>query len=277
METVSGGHCLVAWPSVCRPKPNGGLGIMDLEIMHSALQVSLAWNARMADKAWSPLMTPVDEKIRHLFNAAARVEVGNGEKTFFWTDKWVLGRSVENIAPEDYHAVNTMIRATRTVAEGLPECNWIKDIKKPINIQTFLQAVALWEETRSLHLNPNSEDVWTWTWESNGIYSAKSVYAAHFATNTICEAAKAIWESRAPLKIKFFVWLLFRRRIWTADRLAKRGLPHNSMCVFCNTQNETVKHLFMGCAVINILWCNALEWAGLNNIKPRVSTSLNRW
>ena len=79
-ETVSGGHCLVAWPSVCRPKPKGGLGIMDLEIMHSALQVSWAWNARTADKAWSPLMTPVDDKVRHLFNAAARVDLGNGEK-----------------------------------------------------------------------------------------------------------------------------------------------------------------------------------------------------
>ena len=37
-ETVSGGHCLVAWPLVCRPKPKGGLGIIDLQVMHSALQ-----------------------------------------------------------------------------------------------------------------------------------------------------------------------------------------------------------------------------------------------
>ena len=96
---------------------------MDLEIMHSALQVSWAWNARTADKAWSPLMTPVDDKIRHLFNAAARVDLGNGEKTFFWTDKWILGRSVESIAPEVYLAVHPTIRASRTVAEGLPECN----------------------------------------------------------------------------------------------------------------------------------------------------------
>ena len=58
-EMVSGGHCLVAWPSVCRPKPKGGLGIIDLQVMHSALQVSWAWNARTAYKACSPLMTPV--------------------------------------------------------------------------------------------------------------------------------------------------------------------------------------------------------------------------
>ena len=203
--------------------------------------------------------------------------MGDGRRTFFWTDKWVLGRSVENIAPEVFHAVNPMIRATRTVAEGLPECNWIKDIKKQINIQTFLQAVALWEETRSFILNPGSEDAWTWTWEPNGIYTAKSVYAAHFAANTNCEAAKAIWESRAPLKIKFFAWLLFRRRVWTADRLAKRGLPHNPKCVFCNAENETVKHLFMNCAVINILWCTVLGWARLNHTMPRASSSLNRW
>ena len=107
--------------------------------------------------------------------------------------------------------------------------------------------------------------------------SAKSVSAAHFATSTNCEAAKAIWESRAPLKLKFFAWLLYRRRIWTADRLAKRGLPHNPRCVFCNTEEENDKHLFLKCAVINILWCNVLGWAGLIKIKPRARSSLNKW
>ena len=96
-------------------------------------------------------------------------------------------------------------------------------------------------------------------------------------TSTDCEAAKAIWESRAPLKIKFFAWLLSRRRVWTADRLAKRGLPHNPKCVFCNTEEETAIHLFMKCAVINILWCTVLGWAGLNRIMPWARSSLSKW
>jgi hypothetical protein len=41
-ETVSGGHCLVNWKSVCRLKELGGLGVMNLENMNVALRVRRA-------------------------------------------------------------------------------------------------------------------------------------------------------------------------------------------------------------------------------------------
>jgi hypothetical protein len=31
----------------------------------------------------------------------------------------------------------------------------------------------------------------------------------------------------APPPCKMFIWLVLKNRVWTADRLAKRGLPHN--------------------------------------------------
>jgi hypothetical protein len=49
-------------------------------------------------------------------------------------------------------------------------------------------------------------------------------------------------------------WLIIRGRVWTADCLAKRGLPHNEPCVFCNSTEEDHKHLFFSCAVINLIW-----------------------
>jgi hypothetical protein len=35
-DTYSGGHCLIAWPKVTLPKPNGGLGTTDIELQNKA-------------------------------------------------------------------------------------------------------------------------------------------------------------------------------------------------------------------------------------------------
>ena len=87
-EVVEGGKCLVNWPMVCQPKDIGGLGILDLEILSKAFRVRWAWNLRANEKRpWCNLAEPQDENIREIFNAAAKVALGNGEKTMFWLEK----------------------------------------------------------------------------------------------------------------------------------------------------------------------------------------------
>jgi hypothetical protein len=63
-------------------------------------------------------------------------------------------------------------------------------------------------------------------------------YAAHFAANTKWKAADSICRTWAPLKNIYFCLASAPKRIWTAVRLQKWGLPHNSVCVFCNTGSE---------------------------------------
>jgi hypothetical protein len=71
--------------------------------------------------------------------------------------------------------------------------------------------------------------------------------------------------------------LIVRYRVWTANRLAKRGLPHNEKCIFCNAAEEDPQHLFMGCAVINITWSSILTWAGLAQVIPLNNPNLRFW
>jgi hypothetical protein len=42
-DSVSDGRCKVAWPIVCTPKENGGLGILDLRILGFALRLRWEW------------------------------------------------------------------------------------------------------------------------------------------------------------------------------------------------------------------------------------------
>jgi hypothetical protein len=113
-DTVNGGHCLVNWKTICHPKPNGGLGILNLEFMNTAMHVRWAWHLRVGDqKSWCSLASPIEEQDRHIFNAATSVVVGNGQRCYFWTDIWFNGRSIEDIAPDIYHAINPLTKARR--------------------------------------------------------------------------------------------------------------------------------------------------------------------
>ena len=109
-EVVEGGKCLVNWPTVCQPKSVGGLGILDLEILSKAFRARWAWKLRASEKRpWCDLATPEDEDVRAIFNAAAKVVLGNGGRTKFWSDRWVNGKAIEYIAPEVYEIINPEI------------------------------------------------------------------------------------------------------------------------------------------------------------------------
>ena len=140
-----------------------------------------------------------------------------------------------------------------------------------------MQALTIWEECISIILLPNEEDKWSWSWEPKGSFSTKSVYKAHFVTRTTCDLASAIWGTWAPLRCKFAAWLFIRNRVWTADRLARRGLPHNDKCTFCNSNEENAQHLFIGCAISNIIWSKVLTWTNLQMLTPNTNDTLQRW
>jgi hypothetical protein len=42
-ESTSGGHCLVSWKNVKKPKKLGGLGVLDLELFGHALRLRWLW------------------------------------------------------------------------------------------------------------------------------------------------------------------------------------------------------------------------------------------
>lgn len=70
---------------------------------------------------------------------------------------------------------------------------------------------------------------------------------------------QSVWRIKAEGKICFFMWLLLHNRLWTVDRLAKRGWPHNALCVLCDQVQESSSYIILDCPFAKELWHSLLS------------------
>lgn len=78
-------------------------------------------------------------------------------------------------------------------------------------------------------------------------------------------------ETWAPGKCRLFLLLAAHKRCWTADRLAKRHLPHPASYPLCDQENETIDHLLVGCVFARQFWHVLLQRVGLAALSPQNS------
>jgi hypothetical protein len=95
--------------------------------------------------------------------------------------------------------------------------------------------LILWQAVEAIELRAGFEDIIRWKWTSHAAYSARSAYLASFQGTMRFEGAKPIWKAWAPLKVKFFMLLAVRKRIWIGRR-CHRGLTGDATCRLCDQE-----------------------------------------
>jgi len=87
-----------AWEKVMQPLELGGLGIH--KVMGWALQMRWLWIEKIKpDRPWAGLEIPIHLNTSAMFAISVVTIVGNGETTLFWSDHWLHGQNLENLAP----------------------------------------------------------------------------------------------------------------------------------------------------------------------------------
>jgi hypothetical protein len=165
-----------------------------------------------------------------------------------------------------------------TVLEALTEDKWVEDIQGEIGTTALFQYLDLWDVLISVELNENIPDKHIWRFSSSGQCTAKSAYDTLFQGAISFEPFERIWKSWAPPKCRFFMWLVAHKRCWTADRLARRGLPHPEQCLFCDQHEENIHHLLVGCVFSRDFWFSLLSHFGVASLAPQPSDqSFDEW
>ena len=187
-----------------------------------------------------------------LFQAATVFTVGDGRSTLFWTDRWLQGSCLQDIAPTVFAAVTSRKRRA-TVAEAIIDDAWVQHITTPTTVQLLIEFGKLCDLIEGVQLTPNPDTI-TWKFSEDQAYSAASAYGAMFLGCSTPLGARQIWKTGAPPRVRFFFWLVMHDRCWTAERRFRHGLQHSSTCVLCDQEVETMDHILLGCSFSRVVW-----------------------
>jgi hypothetical protein len=104
-ETAGGGHCRLAWQTVCSPTNYGGLVMIDLRLFGFALRLRWEWLKRVEpDKGWARLLAKQEHVVHAMFMASCSVQLGDDKSASFWNDKWLPVGSLRSVLPYVYQA-----------------------------------------------------------------------------------------------------------------------------------------------------------------------------
>ncbi|KAE8782027.1 hypothetical protein D1007_44776 [Hordeum vulgare] len=149
-----------------------------------------------------------------------------------------------------------------TVQQALVNHRWVCDIRGGLSVQALAQYLQLWDLVVDIHLDESQQDAIVWKFETSEEFSTSSAYHLFFAPNQDFGCAPAIWKSKAPPRLKFFMWLVVHGRCLTADNLERRGWPNQGACVLCSATQESCTHLFVHCRFANEVWTRFRGWLG---------------
>lgn len=152
------------------------------------------------------------------------------------------------------------------------------DIQGALTILVLIDYVQVSDQVQGIILQPEVPDTFRWKLSDSREYSSRSAYAAFFFGSIRFSPWKKNWKSWAPLRCKFFIWLVFRKRCWTADRLARRGLPHPEACPLCDQADGTINHILVDCSFSRQLWFHMFQALHIPELAPNLDDySFPKW
>ena len=227
-------------------------------------------------KPWQGLTVQIPNEAEKLFLASVQFDLGDGASIKFWRDRWLNGSSVEQLAPNLFKLIIPAAK-TMSVAEALQDNKWIAVIRGTPSVQAIMEYLELQDIISTLPISEHRHDTITWRLMANKKYTAKSAYKAFFFGREQAPCAKILWSSGAPLLYKLHMWFTLKNRLWTADRLRKRGLQHPPLCPLCCQEEETAAHLTTQCSFSRQIWHGMLSTVGLQQHTPDVDTMPTEW
>ena len=212
------------WDSLSRPKDQGGLGIINTQIMNECLLVKWIWKiVKESNDTWYKLLEAKYmsdgnffnskykgtsqfwqglHKVKHLFKWGTMYTVGDGSLISFWGGIWLGQFPLKSLFLELFRICED---PTVLVSDCFTNDEWCVNFRRSLSpwenvkwneILNLLQNVALAQDSR--------DDV-PWALDGSKSFTTKSLYRFLTHRGVCIPASEDVWKTKLPLKIKIFM------------------------------------------------------------------------
>jgi len=231
---------LARWDILCRPKDQGGLGILNLQLQNKCLLAKWLVNLLNPEGIWQSLLRNKYLSSKSLTQVAAKpndshfwrglmhikdevlangsFDIKDGTNTRFWDDTWVGDKPLKVKYPSLYNIVR---EPHATVSKVMTTSPLNISFRRALVDNKLAEWLSLVARISNVELVEGS-DYFRWSLTKSGLFSVRSMYLYLIDTQTPFRHRK-IWKIKIPLKIKIFLWFLQRGVVLTKDNLAKKN------------------------------------------------------
>jgi hypothetical protein len=214
---------------------------------------------------WKGIMRGWNHFHKHL-----RFTVGRGDRVRLWHDCWCGDRALKDVFPSIFECASQKDAfLNEVIVRHNGRVVWNVSFLRNFNdweMDSVVEFLNLLESKAPLQ---EVEDGPWWHLRKNGRFDVRSFYDALRDSPHVVFPWRSIWRTKAPRRVRFFVWSAAWNKILTCDNLAKRGYTLVSWCCMCCCNGETVDHLLIHCSVASALWSWILGVFGVPWVLPQ--------
>ncbi|XP_066374589.1 uncharacterized protein [Miscanthus floridulus] len=173
-----------------------------------------------------------------LYQAITVVDVGGGQDTSFWYDAWHNEDALADRFPALHsRCTKKKLSVAQVVAVGVDSPSFLVP---RLSAQANSELAQLGHIVSMVSLSNNRDKRRGPFCLGQGRFDSGSLYRLlQSRTAPPHPAAKFIWNSRAPPRVQFFVWLLIHGRVQCRVNLCRKTILDSSICEVCSLEDET--------------------------------------
>jgi len=271
--TNNKGIHLVNWKKVTSPKQLGGLGIRKARDANTCLLGKLVWDmVQSTNKLWVNILTSKYSKGPNILHATRtsnsspswssiikaknilcngyQWRAGSGSSSF-WFQNWSSHGLIGSLVPIiDIHDIHLTVRDVFT--HNGHHSQALYTILPP----TIADSI----NNTSFRFNDRVEDTFIWSYNTNGVYTAKSGYSWLLCNSGSDNNQQPsfvwswIWKLKIPEKFKLLIWLVCHNAIPTLSLLHHRQMAPSATCLRCGEDEESILHCLRDCRFSSQSW-----------------------
>ncbi|XP_047306218.1 uncharacterized protein LOC124909596 [Impatiens glandulifera] len=184
-------------------------------------------------------------KLKNNIGSIFDIRIGDGRGTLFWHDPWFENKPL--ISRDKFRGLRIRRDCVAATVHDIHSRLWV------LTITWVLEGKRVIDHLSGLNLCDKA-DGHLWKAKENEKIKSSAIWNIIRERGQFVSWASFVWSSKVILRHRFILWLVFRRRLNTRDRiLAYMDIPDAS-CVLCSGSLESINHLFGSCSFAKSIW-----------------------